>query len=945
MAENGSIIADVMDALNSKNPNIRVQSLGQSFWYDNIQRSIIQNGELRELINEYGVLGITSNPAIFEKAIAASNDYDSAMLVLAESGADTQTVYERLAIEDIQAAADMLEPVYEQTQGLDGYVSLEVSPFLARDCDGTIAEARRLHGAVGRKNLMVKVPATPECIPAIQQLIEDGININVTLIFSLDGYEQVARAFVAGLAARAAKGQPLEVASVASFFVSRVDVLVDKMLDDKIALASERDKAQLNALKAKSAIANAKLAYEIFEKIFAEPQWQALAERGARPQRVLWASTSTKNPALPATYYADALIGPQTVNTLPPATLKAFREHGTVSPTLQTEPQVAHSVLKGVADAGISMQQVWQKLQDDGVTLFADAFKSLLRSVEAKLATIAVRGMGSNLGDAEIYAHEVMKLNGASKVWAKDATLWCDDPETAKLVGNRLGWLNSIAFMRENLASVKKLHDDLIVAGYTDVVVLGMGGSALAAEAFRLIFANQPPSDKGALRLHVLDTTDPTTVRRLTESLYDICKTLFVVASKSGNTVEVLSFYNYFRSKMDACAGEAAGMRFIAITDENTPLQKMAADEQFRHVFINPADIGGRYAALSYFGLVAAGLIGLDLDKLLDRAEAMAKLCKYDSLVNPGVWLGSTLGGAALLGRDKCTFLMSPQIAAFGLWLEHLIAESTGKRERGIVPIVGDEGNLKNTERLGKDRVFVHLKLAGDSTHDKTVAALKKANLPVVELTLNDLYDVGGEFFRWAFAIAIAGSVLGVNPFDEPNVAESKRHTQRLLGEYEMTGQFMIEASSRSPNGQLNKFLRTAKAGDYVVLQAYVPYSPHIDELLQKFRQSIGARYGVPVMLAYGPRFLHSTGQLHKGGTNRVVALVLTYDADHDFGVPGAPYTFGTLMRAQALGDFEAQRAHQHRVMRLHLGKDPIAALRRLAKSAKGQVRKTRVDS
>jgi transaldolase/glucose-6-phosphate isomerase len=322
------------------NPNIEVQKYGQSFWYDNIQRGIIKSGELQKLINEYGVLGVTSNPTIFEKAIANSSDYDAQFAELAAKDLNTKSIYEQLAIADIQAAADILEPVFEQTAGVDGYISLEVAPDLAHDYEATVAEARRLHKAVGRKNLMVKVPATPEGIPAIKTLIEDGININVTMIFSLDGYEAVARAYIAALKSRAARGESLDVASVASFFISRVDVLVDKLLDEKIASLSENDKdlrAKLVALKGKAAIANGKLAYEIFKRICAEPEWQELAAKGARPQRVLWASTSTKNPSLPDTYYVDALIGPATVDTVPPATLKAFRDHGKAAPTLDVD--------------------------------------------------------------------------------------------------------------------------------------------------------------------------------------------------------------------------------------------------------------------------------------------------------------------------------------------------------------------------------------------------------------------------------------------------------------------------------------------------------------------------------------------------------------------------------------------------------------------------------
>jgi transaldolase/glucose-6-phosphate isomerase len=913
-----------------------VQAFGQSFWYDNIQRGLIQNGELRLLIDDYGVLGITSNPAIFEKAITSSNDYDYAMQELVNAGCyDTTAIYEKLAIADIQATADLLEPVYEQTQGVDGYVSLEVSPFLARDCEGTVKEARRLFSEVGRKNLMVKVPATPECIPAIQRLIADGININVTLIFSLEGYEQVARAFIAGIAERAKKGLALNVASVASFFVSRVDSLVDKLLEEKMPSASEKEKTRLVAVKHNAAIANAKLAYEIFERVFAEKEWLALIEKGARSQRVLWASTSTKTPSLPDTYYVDALIGPSTVNTLPPATLKAFYDHGTVDSTLKRDIKAAHMVMKELDALGISMPDVWQKLQNDGVNLFADAFKALLASVEGKKNAILAQARGSCLGDMEHYASEVVKLKAASRLWAKDATLWSTDVAQAEAIQQRLGWLTNLAWVKEQIEGIGKLRDDVIRDGYTDVVVLGMGGSSLASEMFRHIFT---PSH---LRLHILDTTDPNSVQNVTSALDDLCKTLFVVASKSGSTVEVLSFYAHFRSKMDACAGEEAGRHFVAITDEGTSLQRLAADESFRHIYINPSDVGGRYSAFSYFGLVPAILLGVDVGQLVDHAMAMTEWCKYDSILNPGLWLGAVIGGAALLGQDKLVFIVAPQIHKFGMWVEQLIAESTGKCERGIVPIVGDEVNqLKNISGYNGDRLFVHLHLAGDTTFEKTIAVIEQSALPLIEIHLNSVGDIGAEIFRWEFAVAIAGMVLGVNPFDEPNVSESKHNTKRLLSEYENTGQFMIEASSRSPNGQMNKFLRTAKKGDYICIQAYLPNDKEIDELLVRLRVNIGTRYNLPVTVGYGPRYLHSTGQLHKGGANNIVALQLTYDPEDDLGVPGEPYTFGTLMRAQALGDYEAQKSHLRRVMRLHLGKDPIAGLKRLAKSAKGPARR-----
>ena len=917
------------------NPNLAVREHGQSFWYDNIQRSILTSGELQTLIDEYGVLGLTSNPAIFEKAITAGADYDRDIIALAQQGLDAEAIYEALAIADIQSAADLLEPIYEQTNGLDGYVSLEVSPLLAHDCEGTVQEARRLFKAVGRKNLMVKVPATPAGIPAIQTLIAEGVNINVTLIFSLEGYEAVARAFIAGLKQRADQGLPLDVASVASFFVSRVDTLVDKLLDEKIAATPTEEaarRAYLQSLKGKAAIANAKLAYAIFERVFAEPAFSALAAQGARAQRLLWASTSTKNPAYKDTYYVEALIGEHTVNTLPPATLRAFRDHGVVAPTLRQGLDDARQTLAALEAEGISMAEVWQKLQDDGVKLFADAYTSLLKGIERKRAAVIARGRAHNVDSALGYVEELVAMKAASRVWQRDASLWSTAPEHIKVIANRLGWLSALDVMKGKVDELRAFRTQALEMGLTDAVVLGMGGSSLAPDVMRAIFGQ--PVEDAALRIHVLDTTDPTTVLNLERQL-DLKKTLFIVASKSGTTLEVSAFYRHFRAKLDEIAGEQAGRHFVAITDEGTPLQRLATDERFGRAFINPSDIGGRYSALSYFGLLPAALQGLDIARLLEHAEQMAGWCSMDSAANPGLYLGALMGGLALNGRDKVTFLISPPLAPFGYWVEQLIAESTGKQGRGIVPVEGELSTANEPvdqiiASLSADRFFVYLKLAGDQTFDALADALASASAPVIVLTLQDAYDLGAEFFRWEFATAIAGAVIGVNPFDEPNVTESKNNTRRLLEEFEQSGSFSSEQSSRSTLSQVNTFLRQARPGDYVAIQAYLPYTDAVAQRLNRLRGLIREQFSVPVTVGYGPRFLHSTGQLHKGGENNVLALQLTYDPDEDALIAGEPFSFGTLIRAQALGDFEALRAHQRRVIRLHLGRELEASLDKL---------------
>ncbi|MCS7087799.1 MAG: bifunctional transaldolase/phosoglucose isomerase [Thermoflexales bacterium] len=924
------------------NPTIAVQRYGQSLWYDNIQRSLITSGELQTLINEYGVLGLTSNPTIFERAITTTADYDEEIARLVQQGADTKTIYEALVVADIRAAADTLEPVFEQTNGVDGYVSLEVSPLLAHDTEGTIQEARRLFQTVGRKNLMIKVPATREGLPAIQRLIAEGVNVNVTLIFSLERYEAVARAYLAGLKERLAQGKPLDVASVASFFVSRVDTLVDKKLDEKMAALPENaveERKRLQALKGKAAIANAKLAYAIFERLFSEPEFKELAAHGARPQRLLWASTSTKNPAYKDTYYVEALIGKDTVNTVPPATLKAFRDHGVVAPTLHEGLDEAKRIMAELEAAGINLAEVMETLEADGVRLFAESFEALFKSIEQRRAAVLARGEASGVDSALGYVEELVKMRAASRIWQRDVQFWTSEPDHIKIIANRLGWLSVAETMLNKVGELVAFRDEMLARGLTDAVVLGMGGSSLAPDVLRATFGTQARG----LRIHVLDTTDPTTVRLLEQQL-DLSKTLFIVASKSGSTLEVNAFYKYFRAKADEQLGEAAGLHFIAITDEGTSLEQLAQDEKFLRVFINPSDIGGRYSALSYFGLVPAALQGLDVETLLRRGVQMMQWCKPDSAINPGLYLGAILGGMALNGRDKVTFILSPQIYTFGYWLEQLLAESTGKRERGIVPVESDltyKGQPvilpEAVSALSEDRLFVHIRLADDHTHEALVHAIRQAGRPLIVLTLNDLYDLGAEFFRWEFATAVAGAVIGVDPFDEPNVTESKLNTRRLLDSYEKTGTFENEQSSRSALAQLNKFLRQAKPGDYVAVQAYLPYTEAVADLLAQIRARIRERIGVPVTVGYGPRFLHSTGQLHKGGDNNVVALQLTYDPAEETLIAGEPFSFATIIRAQALGDYESLKAHGRRVMRLHLGRDVEAGLQKVLRALEGQ--------
>ena len=925
-----------------------LQALGQSAWYDNIRRDLIVSGELQRLIDR-GIVGVTSNPTIFQRAIAASNDYDAALRDLALAGHSTLEIYEALAIADIQAAADLLRPVYERTVGDDGYVSLEVSPDLAHDTQGTIDAARRLFGAIGRPNVMIKVPATPAGLPAITQLIADGVNINVTLIFSEQVYAQVADAYIAGLEQRLAAGLPLDnVRSVASVFVSRIDTAVDALLQERLAASDDAaTRARIAALLGKAAIANSKITYRRFQEIFGTPRFQALRAQGAHVQRPLWASTSTKNPAYRDVIYVEELIGPDTVNTMPPATIDAFADHGRVRQTLTEGLAEAEATLAQLAALGIDLEAVMQRLLEEGVKAFADSFRDLLECIDAKRhALLAGRRQPwvASLGalqpaiDARLRALEQDRVIG--RIWSKDATVWKTDAAHQVVIRNRLGWLNVAEEMIPHVAELQAFAQAAWDDGIRDVVLLGMGGSSLCVEVFRQVYGTQP----GAPTLWVLDTTHPEVVARF-EGQIDLKRALFLVASKSGTTTEVASFDAYFFERVGALVGERVGQHFIAITDPGTSLAESATARRFRRVILNPADIGGRYSGLSYFGLAPAALAGIDIAPLLAQADAMAKACAPCVPVseNPGAWLGAILGEAALAGRDKVTILTSPQLESFGLWAEQLIAESTGKEGKGITPIAQEAVGAPSV--YGDDRLFVYLELDGQTQMEEAVAALAAAGHPVVRLHLPDISWIGAEFYRWEMATAVAGAILGINPFDEPNVKESKDNTRAALDQYVAAGHLPEETPRYAADGlafygegsdgadwaeALRAHLRSAQPGDYVAFMAYLDSTGPYETALQAIRLAVRDRLKVATTLGYGPRFLHSTGQLHKGGPNRGVFIQITADATTDRAIPGQPYSFGTLIAAQALGDLQSLRAHGRRVVRLHLGSDVAGGLERL---------------
>jgi transaldolase / glucose-6-phosphate isomerase len=899
-----------MSTITELNPRLlALTEAGVSVWLDQIRRSMVEGGELARMVAVESLRGVTSNPSIFEKAILGSTDYDGDLRALARENLDSVAIYERIAIRDVQLAADVLGEVHRSTGGRDGFVSLEVSPDLAHDTEGTLEQVRSFWQRVDRPNVMIKIPGTPEGVPAIEQALSEGINVNVTLLFSVAAYEKVADAYIKALERRRNEGLGLDVNSVASFFVSRVDTNADRKLEQ----------LGRSDLAGTAAVANARAAYLRFKELFSGTAWDSLAAAGAAVQRPLWASTGTKNPHYSDTMYVDGLIAPHTVNTMPLQTLLAFADHGEV--TGATGAADPSADLAALAEAGVDLGQVTDELLADGVKQFEDAMARLLAGIEERRAAV-VTGQPSRIqarlplplqepvGDR---VRRAVTDNVAQRVWRKDPSLW-GGPGVPE-IEDRLGWLTVSEPMLEHAAELHAFADGCRAEGFTDAVLLGMGGSSLGPEVLRRSFGEIP----GALRLHVLDSTHPDVVLGAQDSL-DLDKTLFIVSSKSGSTIETLSHYAYFKAL-------ARPEQFVVVTDPGTPLERLAEEDGLRGCWRNPPDIGGRYSVLSYFGLLPAALMGVNIEALLHRCQVAEQMCAhYDSSEsNSGLWLGATLAGLASQGRDKLTFMIAPPIESFGLWAEQLVAESTGKQGRGIVPVV-DEPLSDSAEVYGNDRVFVYRRNVEqpDDRLDGAIEQIAAAGHPTITLPAHGAADLGRIFFLTEFAVAVAGWGLEINPFDQPNVQEAKDNTRRVLE----AGS--VPAVEPAGDDELRALLADARPPHYVAILGFLPPSSELENAVAELRAAIRSATGAATTFGYGPRYLHSTGQLHKGGPPTGRFLQLFSAPRRDAEIPGAGYSFGTLIAAQAAGDLETLRSHGLPAERVEIEGDPAAAVRSL---------------
>ena len=929
---------------------------GQAVWLDFLHRNILADGELRRLVEVDGLTGVTSNPSIFEKAIGDGDAYDAALKTLIEAGdAEVIDLYERLAVADIQAAADQLRPLWESLGGRDGFVSLEVSPYLAMDTGATVVEARRLWRAVDRPNVMIKVPGTAAGVPAVRTLIGEGININVTLLFSVDAYAAVAEAHITGLEdLRAAGGDVSRTHGVASVFVSRIDGVIDKAIDGRLPGASAEDAVVLKGLRGQVAIANAKSAYSCYLDLIASPRWQSLAEAGASPQRLLWASTGTKDPAYSDVLYVETLIGPDTVNTMPPATMTAFADHGRVARTLTADIETARHVLAETERMGLDLAGVTDGLMVAGVASFSQSFDQLLAAVARKRAVIIgdrLNGQGVTAADLEPALSQALTLAAEQgwtrRLWDLDADLWTGHGEAAWL-----GWLAAARGEAVDLTALERLRQDVHESGFQHALLLGMGGSSLGPEVLAATFPTAP----GFPALLVLDSTDPVQVARIAGQI-DPARTLFIVASKSGSTLEPDVLHRYFFDLAERVLGVGkAGARFIAITDPGSKLEAQAAAQGFWRVFPGWETIGGRYSVLSNFGMVPAAIIGLDVRAVFDSVAVMVRACgpSVPPAANPAFVLGALMGVAAKAGRDKISLLASEAIGDLGAWLEQLIAESTGKLGQGLIPV--DLEPPGPPEVYGSDRLFVQLRLEGidDPVIDRAVRDLEAAGRPVVRITLASPGGLFQEFFRWELATAVAGIVMGIDPFDQPDVEASKLKTRALTDAYEAGGVAAAQTPLFEQDGvilfadpanaielaaaviepsleaYLGAHFARSRPGDYLGLLAYLDRNPTHAEILRGLRLRLRDHKHLATVVQFGPRFLHSTGQAYKGGPNTGLFLQITAEPADDLAVPGRALTFGVIEAAQAEGDFAVLAERGRRLLRAHLGPDTVAGLERL---------------
>jgi transaldolase / glucose-6-phosphate isomerase len=913
----------------TSNPLTVLQQLGQSPWLDAVHRGLLRSGELARMVRDGEITGLTANPTLFAHALAHERDYDDALAALVAAGRTAEAIVDALLVEDVQAAADALLPVHQATKRADGYVSIDLAPALARDAQATVREAKRLWRAVNRPNLMVKIPATVECLPAIEEAIASGINVNVTLVFSLARYDAVMEAYLRGLIRRLETGMRVDrIASVASFLPSRLDAAVDRLLDARIAEAPQVEtRAQLERLKGKAAIAQAKLAYTAFREKFGPERFALLAREDAHPQRPLWASACAGNAAYPDVYYVEGLIGADTVNAMSPQTLAAYKEHGHPEDRLALALERAHGVLGQLAHAGIHLDEVTARLEREGLAALEHSHRALLATAAHRREALRVMARTElRSGPSERTAAATLRAVAAADVlprlWKRDASLWPGTaPVPASADADRLAWLDADG-MAPSPDALRAFAESARREGLTHAVVCGAGGATLVPELLRRSLGVA----RGFLDVAICDATDPAALAAIAKRAAPE-RTLVVLSSPSGDPAGLDALFRFWWEHIARVVGTRVGRHFVALAPPDSRLDALARERDFREVFATVPGVDGAWAALSAVGIVPAALMGHDLPKLLDRARKMAAACGPDAhaLHNPGAQLGATLAALARGGRDKVTVLAPDKIAGFADWLEQLLGGLAPRQGHGLVAVTREPSGPPAV--YGKDRVFVHLRLGAKP--DRTAAALERAGHPVIALRLADAYDLAGEMVRWQVATAVAAHLLGTDPFTAPATSTPAPPAAEPSASEPAGAQL---AASLAPTQadfatRLASQLAAARGRRWVALAAWVAPTPRREKLLQDVRGAIRKRFGVATTLDFGPRALDASATWQGSGPASAIVLQLTAETTQDVPIPGLPYGFGALQDALAAQTRATLTAERRPFVAVHLGRNVEASL------------------
>lgn len=910
---------------------------GQVVWLSYLRRNLLVDRNFRRLIEEYAVSGVSFDAGLFAHAISGSQEYRAAIERLRARGLSPERILDDLLIEDVCLAAAALREA--RPAELGGWVAVGVPPRHRVSVDAIVSWVALLEEATGSDRVLVKLPASAAGLRAVEGVLAAGHSVYVDQIFGLQQLERTLESHARGLGLRLASGGDFEsVRFVAAMHLLRIDVAVDELLRDRRREAVG-DPDMVESLHGRAAIALGKLAWRRLREWDGEARQAELTAKGARPAWLAWEGTRTLSPARRDVEYLEELIGPRTISVVSRLALGAFRDHGETGATVGRQHEEAREIVDDLRSVGVDPDVLADDLQEAATaTREAGGVRML-----AALAPDATPGPRMTIEPGELDARvedlerEADRLGLARRLWERDPTLWPVGVEDPARIRDRLGWLGLPESMSEEALPVlgsRTGDGDSPVS----VILLGMGGSSLGAEACRLAF--------GKRRFVVLDTTVPAGVAAVAARA-DAAGAIFVVASKSGTTIETRALADYFWERAD---DEDRGSRWVAITDPGTPLHELARRRGFQRVWLNPPDVGGRYSVLSYFGLVPMALMGVDIGQVMASATRMAVVsgAEIAAAHNPAIRLGLLLTAALDEGRDKLTLLTSPRLAGLADWIEQLVAESTGKQGRGLVPVSREP--LGAPESYGNDRLFVQLCLEDDvedSAQEEVLRRGQSAGAPVVRIRLADPHELGGEFLRWQLAVATCGALAGFDPFDEPDVSGAKVRTRELLAARDTTLEHpdppLAENKLISLHGDgerlgvpdritepaevLRACLRGLEPPEYLAIQAFLSPEEETWHALQGLRALIRDRTGMAATAAWGPRFLHSTGQLHKGGGDRGVFLQLTSAVSGDLAIPGHDYSFGTLARAQALGDYRTLRDAGRRVLQVHFGGSTEAGL------------------